>query len=73
MDIYGQLVLDALEMTIEQRGIRCSTSKGNCHDNAVAESFFHALNEELVTDDNYKTKNEARQSVVKYIELFYNW
>ncbi len=99
--INGQLVIDALEMAIEQRGMprdvlvhsdqgsqytaglyqqklakhsmQCSMSrKGNCHDNAVAESFFHTLKEELVTDADYKTRSEARQSIFKYIELFYN-
>ncbi len=46
--------------------------KGNCHDNAVAESFFHTLKEELVTGADYKTREEAKQSIFKYIELFYN-
>ena len=46
--------------------------KGNCHDNAVAESFFHTLKEELVTDADYKTKDEAKRSIFEYIELFYN-
>lgn len=46
--------------------------KGNCHGNAVAESFFHTLKEELVTDADYKTRNEARQSIIKCIERCYN-
>lgn len=46
--------------------------KGNCHDNAVAESFFHTLKEELVTDADYKTRDEAKRSIFEYIELFYN-
>jgi len=51
----------------------CSMSrKGECHDNSVAESFFHTLKEELVYDADYKTHNEARQAIFKYIELFYN-
>jgi len=51
----------------------CSMSrKGECHDNAVAESFFHTLKEELVYDENFTTKLEARQAIFKYIEFFYN-
>ncbi|MET0069278.1 MAG: IS3 family transposase [Candidatus Thiodiazotropha sp.] len=51
----------------------CSMSrKGKCHDNAVAESFFHTLKNELVFDARYRTRSEARQAIFKYIELFYN-
>lgn len=51
----------------------CSMSrKGECHDNAVAESFFHTLKEELVHDRNYANRQEAKQSIFKYIELYYN-
>jgi len=46
--------------------------KGECHDNAVAESFFHTLKEELVYDEDFATKQKARQAIFKYIELFYN-
>jgi putative transposase len=56
-----------------EHGMRCSMSrKGECHDNAVAESFFHTLKEELVYDADYRTRSEARQAIFKYIELFYN-
>lgn len=51
----------------------CSMSrKGECHDNAVAESFFHTLKEELVTDAHYQTRQQAKQSIFKYIEMYYN-
>lgn len=99
--INGQLVLDALDMAIQQRGspkgvlvhsdqgsqytaeayrnklrandMICSMSrKGECHDNAVAESFFHTLKEELVSDEKYKTREDAKQSIFKYIEIYYN-
>ena len=46
--------------------------KGECLDNAVAESFFGALKTELVDDEDYKTKDEARASLFHYIEAFYN-
>lgn len=46
--------------------------KGNCWDNAVAESFFHTLKAELVYLCQYQTKIEAKQSIFEYIEVFYN-
>lgn len=56
----------------EHNLIGSMSRKGNCHDNAVAESFFHTLKEELIHDADYRTRAEARQSIFKYIELFYN-
>lgn len=51
----------------------CSMSrKGECLDNAVAESFFGTLKTELVIHEDYKTKVEAKQSLFEYIEVFYN-
>ena len=51
----------------------CSMSrKGECLDNAVAESFFGTLKNELVYHEDYKTRTQARQSVFEYIEVFYN-
>ncbi len=51
----------------------CSMSrKGNCHDNAVAESFFHSLKVEQVHHDDYKTRAQARSVLFDYIEIFYN-
>jgi transposase InsO family protein len=51
----------------------CSMSrKGECHDNAVAESFFHTIKNELVHARRFKTRDEAKQAIFKYIELFYN-
>lgn len=59
--------------TLKNNGMVCSMSrKGECHDNAVAESFFHTLKEELVYDEDFATREEARQSIFKYIEFFYN-
>jgi len=46
--------------------------RGNCHDNAVAESFFSALKRERIRRRTYKTRDEARQDVFDYIEMFYN-
>jgi len=46
--------------------------KGKCCDNAVAESFFRTLKAELVDDEDYRTREQAKQSLLEYIEGFYN-
>lgn len=46
--------------------------RGNCHDNAVAESFFQLLKRERVRRRIYITRDEARQDIFDYIEMFYN-
>ena len=48
------------------------SAKGCCYDNAAMESFFHTLKVELVHDENYKTRQEAKTSIVEYIECYYN-
>jgi len=52
--------------------IQSMSRKGNCYDNAVAESFFHTLKTEHVYDYRYETRSEATQSIFEYIEMFYN-
>ena len=46
--------------------------RGNCHDNAVAESFFSLLKTERIKRRIYKTREEARADIFDYIEGFYN-
>jgi len=46
--------------------------RGNCHDNAVAESFFNLLKRERIRRKVYRTRDEARRDVFDYIEMFYN-
>ena len=46
--------------------------KGNCWDNAVAESFFKTLKTELVYHANYLTRAQARLAIFEYIEGWYN-
>ncbi|RAS64407.1 putative transposase [Vibrio diazotrophicus] len=46
--------------------------RGNCWDNAVAESFFSSLKKEKIKKRIYKTREMARADVFDYIELFYN-
>lgn len=54
-------------------GLICSMSrKGNCWDNAVAESFFHSLKTELIYTEQYASRELAKQSIFQYIEVYYN-
>jgi len=46
--------------------------RGNCWDNAIAESFFHSLKVELIHQEHYATRDAARQSIFQYIEGYYN-
>lgn len=58
---------------LNKYGLICSMSRrGNCWDNAVIESFFHTLKTELVYTKTYKTREEAKQSMFEYIEVYYN-
>jgi putative transposase len=58
---------------LEQHGIVASMSrKGNCWDNAVAESFFASLKVEVKPDHAWRTRTEARTAIFDYIETWYN-
>jgi len=58
---------------LEEHGVLQSMSEpGDCYDNAPAESFFASLKKELVNRRAFKTRQEAKQAVFKYIEVFYN-
>ena len=46
--------------------------KGNCWDNAVAESFFHTLKVELIYRNLFKTRDEAKRKIFEYVEMYYN-
>ena len=72
-DRGSQYASDSHRALLAQYGIRQSMSrKGCCWDNSVSESFFHTLKTELVYHQSYQTRNEARQAVFEYIEVFYN-
>lgn len=61
------------QQLLAAHGIACSMSrKANCWDNAVVESFFHTLKVELVHHRRYLTRDEARQDIFEWIEVFYN-
>ncbi|MCW1962546.1 IS3 family transposase [Chryseobacterium viscerum] len=51
---------------------RSMSGKGNCYDNAVADSFFKTLKTELAYQNKYETRDHAKNSVFEYIETFYN-
>ena len=58
---------------LKTHNLSCSMSRrGNCHDNAVAESFFQWLKRERIKRRIYATRDEARSDVFDYIEMFYN-
>jgi putative transposase len=56
----------------DHRILQSMSRKGNCWDNAVAESFFHTLKTELTHQCKFKTREEAKQIIFEYIEVFYN-
>ena len=58
---------------LKANGLEGSMSRrGNCHDNAVAESFFQLLKRERIKRKTYSTRDDARSDVFDYIEMFYN-
>ena len=68
-----QYASNKFQSLLKTYGIRCSMSrKGDCWDNAVAESFFHTLKVELIHGIIYNTRQEAKTAIFEYIEVFYN-
>ena len=61
-----------LELLNRYGMVRSMSGKGNCYDNAVAESFFSSLKNEIVHHRDYHTRDQARADIFEYIELFYN-
>ena len=58
---------------LKAHNLKCSMSRrGNCHDNAVAESFFQLLKRERIKRRIYANRDLARQDIFDYIEKFYN-
>jgi transposase InsO family protein len=58
---------------LSRHGITCSMSGvAQCWDNAPVESFFASLKRELVHDEHYATRAQARASIFEYVEAFYN-
>ncbi|MBM7114427.1 IS3 family transposase [Archangium primigenium] len=72
-DRGSQYASEDYRRALATRGIECSMSrKGNCWDNAVVESFFSTLKQELVYTTDFTTRAQARLALFEYIEAFYN-
>lgn len=72
-DQGSQYTSEQFQSLLAEHGIECSMSRrGNCWDNAVAESFFSTMKTERTDRKTYRTRDEARADVFDYIELFYN-
>lgn len=72
-DRGAQYASSDYQAALKENGIVSSMSrKGNCWDNAVAESFFATLKGELVDHQDYLSRGQARASIGQYIEVFYN-
>ena len=72
-DRGSQYASDDYQQALDDLKMVCSMSrKGDCWDNAMMESFFGSLKTEWVYHEDYQTREEAKQSLFKYIELFYN-
>ena len=56
----------------ENEFVGSMSRKGDCWDNAVAESFFHTLKVELVHRNKFKTRDEAKRRIFEYVEMYYN-
>jgi putative transposase len=72
-DRGSQYASEHYQRLLGKHGIECSMSGvGQCWDNAPMESFFATLKKELVHDEDYQTRTQARASIFEYIETFYN-
>ena len=72
-DRGGQYCSKAYQALLSAYRFRCSMSrKGDCWDNAVAESFFHSLKVEAIHGEEFKTRDSVRETMFEYIEVYYN-
>jgi putative transposase len=72
-DRGSQYACHAYQRLLGTHGIGCSMSRqGECVDNAVAERFFGSLTRERTAYRYYATRQDARDAVIDYIEMFYN-
>ena len=72
-DRVSQYASGDYQQHLAKHGLRGSMSRrGDCWDNAVAESFFASLKLELVYQVQWRTRAEVRTAIFEYIELFYN-
>lgn len=72
-DRGSQYAARAYRAELAAHGMMASMSaKGDCYDNAVAESFFATLEFEVIMQHDWRTKDEARRAIFRYIETWYN-
>jgi putative transposase len=72
-DRGSQYASRAYRALLAAHGLDCSMSRrGDCHDNAVAESFFATMEHELLADADFASRAEARQAIFVFIEVWYN-
>jgi transposase InsO family protein len=68
-----QYTSDGFQQLLKKHYITVSMSgNGNCYDNAAMESFYHTLKTEHIYFEHYDTREQAKQSIFEYIEVFYN-
>ena len=63
---------DFKALLAQQEFIGSMSKKGDCWDNAVAESFFHTLKVELIHRMKFRTREEAKRKIFEYVEMYYN-
>jgi transposase InsO family protein len=72
-DQGSQYAATAYQQHLRAAGITGSMSRrGNCWDNACVESFFGTLKQELIHHRRYRTREEAKQEIFEYLDVFYN-
>ena len=72
-DRGSQYCSAAYQRLVMNHHLVCSMSaKGNCYDNACAESFFHTMKVEAIHGEHFATREEMRHAVFEYIEVDYN-
>jgi len=72
-DRGSQYAIHDFQKELWKNGVKSSMSrKGDCWDNAVAESFFSTIKIELIYQKDYKTRQQARQDIFEYIAVYYN-
>ena len=72
-DRGSQYCSGTYQKLLKKHSLICSMSaKGNCYDDACAESFFHSLKVEVIHGQRFPTREIMRQTVFEYIEVDYN-
>ena len=63
---------DFRKLLKDNKFVQSMSRKGNCWDNAVAESFFHTLKTQLIYHRRFQNRDEMEQALFNYIEIYYN-